>query len=69
MAACSFCQSLVGSPILLTLEKADFVHILDVKSNFERRQTIDMFGEIAGACLSPDDEFLYISNAYKSLYF
>ncbi|MQM15207.1 hypothetical protein Taro_048149 [Colocasia esculenta] len=41
-------------------EPADFVHIFDVKSGFERRQEVDFFGEISGMSFSPDTESLFI---------
>uniref|UniRef100_A0A7S4PRP2 DUF2415 domain-containing protein n=1 Tax=Guillardia theta TaxID=55529 RepID=A0A7S4PRP2_GUITH len=41
-------------------EPADFVHIFDVKSNFENVQEIDIFGEIAGISFSPEDDALFV---------
>uniref|UniRef100_A0A7S0EYQ1 DUF2415 domain-containing protein n=1 Tax=Hanusia phi TaxID=3032 RepID=A0A7S0EYQ1_9CRYP len=41
-------------------EPADFVHIFDVKSNWENVQEIDIFGEIAGISFSPDDDALFV---------
>ncbi|XP_024031502.1 putative disease resistance RPP13-like protein 1 isoform X2 [Morus notabilis] len=41
-------------------EPADFVHVFDVKSGYEREQEIDFFGEIAGISFSPDTESLFI---------
>lgn len=41
-------------------EPADFVHVFDVKSGYEREQEIDFFGEISGMSFSPDTESLFI---------
>lgn len=41
-------------------EPADFVHIFDVKSGYEKEQEIDFFGEISGMSFSPDTESLFI---------
>lgn len=41
-------------------EPADFVHIFDVKSGYERQQEVDFFGEISGMSFSPDTEALFI---------
>lgn len=41
-------------------EPADFVHIFDVKNGYGKEQEIDFFGEISGACFSPDTESLFI---------
>jgi secreted PhoX family phosphatase len=41
---------------------ADFVHLFDLCSGPSPRvQTIDVFGEITGATLSPDDSTLFIA--------
>ncbi|XP_004247992.2 uncharacterized WD repeat-containing protein C2A9.03 [Solanum lycopersicum] len=45
---------------LVVAEPADFVHIYGTKSDYKKRQEIDLFGEISGVSLSPDDESLYI---------
>ncbi|KAJ0771736.1 putative transcription factor WD40-like family [Helianthus annuus] len=45
---------------LVVAEAADFVHVYNTKLNYEKRQEIDLFGEMAGVSLSPDDETLYI---------
>ncbi|KAJ0557901.1 putative transcription factor WD40-like family [Helianthus annuus] len=45
---------------LVVAEAADFVHVCNTKLNYEKRQEIDLFGEMAGVSLSPDDETLYI---------
>ncbi|KAL6204205.1 hypothetical protein ACLB2K_021473 [Fragaria x ananassa] len=39
---------------------ADFVHVYDVKSGYEKEQEIDFFGEISGISFSPDTESLFI---------
>ncbi|PIN21344.1 hypothetical protein CDL12_05956 [Handroanthus impetiginosus] len=41
-------------------EPADFVHVFDVESGFEKEQEIDFFGEISGMSFSPDTESLFI---------
>lgn len=41
-------------------EPADFVHVFDVKSGYDREQEIDFFGEISGMSYSPDTESLFI---------
>ncbi|KAL2466992.1 Transducin/WD40 repeat-like superfamily protein [Abeliophyllum distichum] len=41
-------------------EAADFVHVFDVKSEYEKEQEIDFFGEISGMSFSPYTESLFI---------
>ncbi|KAF7113062.1 hypothetical protein RHSIM_RhsimUnG0164800 [Rhododendron simsii] len=41
-------------------EPADFVHVFDAKSGYEKEQEIDFFGEISGISFSPDTESLFI---------
>ncbi|CAL5054634.1 unnamed protein product [Urochloa decumbens] len=41
-------------------EPADFVHIFDVKSEYNRRQELDFFGEISGMSFSPDTDALFV---------
>jgi len=41
-------------------EPADFVHIYDVKSDYNRRQELDFFGEISGMSFSPDTDMLFV---------
>ncbi|CAJ2638615.1 putative WD-repeat-like protein [Trifolium pratense] len=41
-------------------EPADFVHVYDVNSGYEKEQEIDFFGEISGISFSPDTESLFI---------
>ncbi|XP_022039597.1 uncharacterized WD repeat-containing protein C2A9.03 isoform X1 [Helianthus annuus] len=41
-------------------EPADFVHVFDVNSGYEKEQEIDFFGEISGTSFSPDTESLFI---------
>ncbi|XP_062115585.1 uncharacterized WD repeat-containing protein C2A9.03-like isoform X2 [Humulus lupulus] len=45
---------------MATAEDADFVHIYDVKSGFEKEQEIDFFGEISGISFSSEAESLFI---------
>lgn len=41
-------------------EPADFVHVFDVNSGYQKEQEIDFFGEISGMSFSPDTESLFI---------
>jgi WD40 repeat protein len=41
-------------------EPADFVHIFDVSSGYNKKQEVDFFGEISGISFSPDTEALFI---------
>jgi WD40 repeat protein len=41
-------------------EPADFVHVFDVKSDYNRRQELDFFGEISGTSFSPDTDMLFV---------
>ncbi|TKW41306.1 hypothetical protein SEVIR_1G305600v4 [Setaria viridis] len=41
-------------------EPADFVHVYDVKSDYNRRQELDFFGEISGTSFSPDTDMLFV---------
>ncbi|PON34397.1 WD repeat containing protein [Trema orientale] len=55
---------------MATAEAADFVHVYDVKSGYEKEQEIDFFGEIAGISFSPDAESLFVGiwdRTYASL--
>ncbi|XP_058207680.1 uncharacterized WD repeat-containing protein C2A9.03-like isoform X3 [Rhododendron vialii] len=45
---------------LAMAEPADFVHVFDAKSGYEKEQEIDFFGEISGMSFSPDTESLFI---------
>ncbi|XP_062015035.1 uncharacterized WD repeat-containing protein C2A9.03-like isoform X2 [Rosa rugosa] len=45
---------------MMMAEPADFVHVYDVKSGYEKEQEIDFFGEISGISFSPDTESLFI---------
>ncbi|GAB4845063.1 hypothetical protein Ancab_038469 [Ancistrocladus abbreviatus] len=47
-------------------EPADFVHIFDTKSGYEKGQEIDLFGEIAGLSFSPDTEALFVGVADRT---
>ncbi|XP_035843001.1 uncharacterized WD repeat-containing protein C2A9.03 isoform X1 [Helianthus annuus] len=60
MAAVRSVCFLSDGKFLVVAEAADFVHVCNTKLNYEKRQEIDLFGEIAGVFLSPDDETLYI---------
>jgi hypothetical protein len=42
-------------------EAADFVHIFDVQSDYNKRQELDFFGEISGMSFSPDTDALFVS--------
>ncbi|XP_044959734.1 uncharacterized WD repeat-containing protein C2A9.03-like [Hordeum vulgare subsp. vulgare] len=46
---------------LAMAEAADFIHIFDVGSGYDRKQELDFFGEIAGISFSPDTEALFVS--------
>ncbi|XP_058761509.1 uncharacterized WD repeat-containing protein C2A9.03-like isoform X2 [Vicia villosa] len=48
---------------LAMAEPADFVHVFDSQSGYARSQEIDIFGEIAGICFSPDTEALFVGVA------
>ncbi|KZV56326.1 hypothetical protein F511_00323 [Dorcoceras hygrometricum] len=41
-------------------EPADFVHVFDVDSGYEKEQEVDFFGEISGISFSPDTESLFV---------
>ncbi|KAF0935621.1 hypothetical protein E2562_035076 [Oryza meyeriana var. granulata] len=41
-------------------EPADFVHIFDVGSDYNRRQELDFFGEISGMSFCPDTDMLFV---------
>ncbi|KAG6469243.1 hypothetical protein ZIOFF_073949 [Zingiber officinale] len=45
---------------LAMAEPADFVHIYDVGSGYNKRQELDFFGEISGMSFSPDTEALFV---------
>ena len=50
-----------GKRVLVLSEPADFVHVVDA-GNFQSRQEIEFFGEIAGISMPPDGSKLYIAN-------
>lgn len=54
----SLCFSSVGD-FLLTGEN-DFATLYSTNDEYKKSQQIDFFGPLAGVCLSPDDETLYI---------
>ncbi|CAL9043736.1 uncharacterized WD repeat-containing protein C2A9.03-like isoform X1 [Musa acuminata AAA Group] len=41
-------------------EPADFVHVFDVGSGYNKQQELDFFGEISGISFSPDTEALFV---------
>lgn len=41
-------------------EPADFVHVFNIESGYQKEQEIDFFGEISGMAFSPDTESLFI---------
>lgn len=41
-------------------EPADFVHIFDAGSGYDKQQELDFFGEISGMSFSPDTEALFV---------
>ncbi|OVA14616.1 WD40 repeat [Macleaya cordata] len=47
-------------------EPADFVHIYDTQSGYNKCQEIDLFGEIAGISFSPDTEALFVGVADRT---
>ncbi|XP_076917945.1 putative WD repeat-containing protein C2A9.03 [Bidens hawaiensis] len=60
MAAARSVRFSSDGQFLVVAEATDFVHVYNTKLNYEKRQEIDFFGEIAGVSLSPDDESLFI---------
>lgn len=48
---------------LATAEPADFVHLYDVASGFQREQEIDLFGEVSGISFSPDAQSFFVGIA------
>ncbi|KAL1930311.1 hypothetical protein VTP01DRAFT_10473 [Rhizomucor pusillus] len=46
---------------LIAAEPIDFVHIYDT-TDYKSSQVIDMFGDIAGVNITPDDQALFIAN-------
>lgn len=55
----SVCYSSDGR-FMAMAEPADFVHVFDVKSGYDKEQEIVFFGEISGMSYSPDTESLFI---------
>ncbi|XP_074262997.1 putative WD repeat-containing protein C2A9.03 isoform X2 [Silene latifolia] len=51
---------------LAMAEPADFIHIFDTQSGYEKEQEIDLFGEIAGISFSPDTEALFVGVADRT---
>ncbi|XP_076887016.1 putative WD repeat-containing protein C2A9.03 [Bidens hawaiensis] len=60
MAAIRSLRFSTDGQFLVVSEAADFVHVYSTNLNYETRQEIDFFGEIAGVSVSPDDESLYV---------
>jgi DNA-binding beta-propeller fold protein YncE len=48
-----------GKRVLLASEPADIVSVIDAET-YESKQTLDMFGEIAGTDFSPDGQSIYV---------
>ncbi|KAL8721988.1 MAG: hypothetical protein Q9225_001423, partial [Loekoesia sp. 1 TL-2023] len=48
-----------GNPVLVMAESADFVHVVDAV-RFDRKQTIDFFGEIAGVSFEGEGERFWV---------
>ncbi|KAI4180724.1 MAG: hypothetical protein LQ346_006931 [Caloplaca aetnensis] len=48
-----------GPPVLVMAESADFVHVLD-GVGFDKKQTIDFFGEVAGLSFEPEGQRLWV---------
>ncbi|KAL3614908.1 hypothetical protein CASFOL_040569 [Castilleja foliolosa] len=46
--------------LMATAEPADFVHIYDVKSGYEKEEEIDFYGETSGFSFSPDKDSLFV---------
>jgi hypothetical protein len=55
-----------GSPVLIVAEAADTVSIVNAMS-YATKQTIDLFGDIAGTAISSDGSQLIIANGDKYL--
>ncbi|KAG8527168.1 uncharacterized protein KY384_008598 [Bacidia gigantensis] len=53
-----------GRPILVAAEPADFVHVIDAKT-FDRKQSIEFFGDVSGASMSADGQSLFIGCSDK----
>ncbi|KAL8167080.1 hypothetical protein V2J09_008579 [Rumex salicifolius] len=51
---------------LAMAEPADFVHVFDTQSRFNKCQEIDLFGEIGGISFSPDTEALFVGVADRT---
>ncbi|KAJ1909068.1 hypothetical protein IWQ60_011375 [Tieghemiomyces parasiticus] len=41
-------------------ESTDYVHLVDVVSDFQHAQTVDFFGDVAGVTFTPDSESCFI---------
>lgn len=50
-----------GKRILLACEAADILDVIDGES-YESKQVLDFFGEIGGACFTPDGQDIFVAN-------
>lgn len=48
-----------GPPVLVMAESADFLHVVDAVG-FDREQTIDFFGEVAGVSFEPEGQRFWV---------
>lgn len=48
-----------GEPVLVAAEEADYINIIDARS-FQKKQTIDLFGEIAGVAFTDEGQELNV---------
>ncbi|KAL8627773.1 hypothetical protein Q9189_006542, partial [Teloschistes chrysophthalmus] len=55
----AFSPAAGGRPVLVMAESADFVHVVDAVT-FERDQTFDFFGEVAGVGFEPEGRRFYV---------
>lgn len=55
-----------GSPVLVSAQAADAVHIIDAR-DYTSKQTIDFFGDVAGTAISADGSQLIIANGDRHL--
>ncbi|KAL8697738.1 MAG: hypothetical protein Q9201_006961 [Fulgogasparrea decipioides] len=55
----AFSPAAGGKQVLVMAESADFVHVVDGTA-FDKKQTFDFFGEIAGVTFEPDGEKFFV---------
>ncbi|KAL8723465.1 MAG: hypothetical protein Q9181_007280 [Wetmoreana brouardii] len=55
----AFSPAAGGKQMLVMAESADFVHVVDGTA-FDKKQTFDVFGEIAGVTFEPDGEKFFV---------